>query len=771
MFHHDDEKHWGPAGPNAGVLQENHPGMYPGVYDDHDVTTQGSHDDFDDDDVGSTAPPSMRRQRTARASEDLRRTASNVLWLVIAIFVTWGYLNSFGSFQTYYEQTMPDTPPSTISWIGSLQIWLTMVGGVFTGRLLDAGFFVPTFFVGAVLQVLGMFLMSVSKTYWQLMLTQGVLTGLGGGIFFTPSLALVTTYFDKKRGLAMGLVTTGNSAGGIIYPLVVRQLIPKLGFAWTSRVLGFINLASLGVCLAFMRPRLPPRKSGPIIDWAAFREPVFDTFVAGWWLIMWANYYTFYYIASFAVEDLGMTYSAASVLIMVVNGAGLPFRVIVPLFSDRLGPLNVLLPVTLTWVIVAFCWLAVRDISGYYAFTAVYGATSGAFQCLLPTTIASITDRLDKVGTRMASGSSGQVVTCPNCGDDHPLKHCPYPNTSDGRLQACFECDTTDHPWFRCARYRNDDEALEFYLIYVARQGLCPVVHNKQLHDLWRDYFPLLDYDIQILTLQRPGPLTPRFVLRMLQDGPNDTEIERQITYEHRFLPWDLPPDALDCYQLRVKFTVLDPDTRVMSHKVVYTHMKTSKKQNIKLIGPHLFGGTVNGISILDRHNLKSPEALLRESYSDDDIPMYCEPDCSTSRRQSCMRGGCNYFLAPAEHCLTCGMENVPGPETLFTLPRWMGATLERYGLLAQLSSHWHKLIHNQWIYETADNLQLIRTNTLQRVAEQLESNPNNNDVTSFHVLELPECPECFAIETLGLGDYVQRTAPPGEDGSSHDEA
>ena len=107
--------------------------------------------------------------------------------------MTWGYLNSFGSFQTYYEQTMPDTPPSTISWIGSLQIWLTMVSGVFTGRLLDAGFFVPTFFVGATLQVLGMFLMSVSKTYWQLMLTQGVLTGLGGGIFFTPSLALVTT--------------------------------------------------------------------------------------------------------------------------------------------------------------------------------------------------------------------------------------------------------------------------------------------------------------------------------------------------------------------------------------------------------------------------------------------------------------------------------------------------------------------------------------------------------------------------------------------------
>lgn len=117
----------------------------------------------------------------------------------LAVGVTWGYLNSFGSFQTYYEKTMPDILPSTISWIGSVQIWLTMVGGIFTGRLLDAGFFLPTFFVGAVLQVLGLFLMSISKTYWQLMLTQGLLTGLGGGIFFTPSLALVTTVSRPPR--------------------------------------------------------------------------------------------------------------------------------------------------------------------------------------------------------------------------------------------------------------------------------------------------------------------------------------------------------------------------------------------------------------------------------------------------------------------------------------------------------------------------------------------------------------------------------------------
>ncbi|KAK7217959.1 hypothetical protein V2G26_005962 [Clonostachys chloroleuca] len=198
----------------------------------------------------------------------------------VAIFTTWGYINSFGSFQVYYTSTLPESA-SAISWIGSIQTWLTYFIGAFSGRLLDAGFFLPTFIVGALLQLLGIFLMAVSKSYWHLMLTQGVLTGLGGGIFFTPSLALVATYFSKKRGLAMGIATTGNSAGGIIYPLVVRQLLPKVGFKWTALTLGFINMAGLLLVVSFMRPRLPPRRSGPIIDWTAFTEPIYVTYVFG----------------------------------------------------------------------------------------------------------------------------------------------------------------------------------------------------------------------------------------------------------------------------------------------------------------------------------------------------------------------------------------------------------------------------------------------------------------------------------------------------------
>jgi hypothetical protein len=101
-----------------------------------------------------------------------------------------------------------------------------------------------------------------------------------------------------------------------------------------------------------------------------------------------------------------MSYSAASVLVIILNGAGLPFRIIPPLFADWVGPLNVLLPVMFVWTVVSFCWFAVGSVEGHYAFTVFYGIASGSFQCLIPTCVSSITERLDMVGTRLGMAFS-----------------------------------------------------------------------------------------------------------------------------------------------------------------------------------------------------------------------------------------------------------------------------------------------------------------------------------------------------------------------------
>lgn len=148
------------------------------------------------------------------------RAWSQVFCAWLAIVNSWGFVNSFGAFLPYYQTILPESA-STISWIGSVQACLVFGLGIFSGRALDRGWFRPTVALGIVVQLVGIFTMSVAHNYWQLLLTQGFCTGIGGGIFFVPIMGVCSTYFAKKKAMALGMVTSGTAMGGVLYPLVV----------------------------------------------------------------------------------------------------------------------------------------------------------------------------------------------------------------------------------------------------------------------------------------------------------------------------------------------------------------------------------------------------------------------------------------------------------------------------------------------------------------------------------------------------------------------
>jgi len=128
------------------------------------------------------------------------------------VFLSRGIVNTFGAFQTYYEGTLSSTP-SAISWIGSIQGCLLLIIGVLTGPIFDMGFFRTLLAVGSFLTVFGMMMTSISTEYYQIFLAQGVCVGLGSGCLFIPSVAIVATYFSKKRSFAVGLAASGSSLG------------------------------------------------------------------------------------------------------------------------------------------------------------------------------------------------------------------------------------------------------------------------------------------------------------------------------------------------------------------------------------------------------------------------------------------------------------------------------------------------------------------------------------------------------------------------------
>jgi MCP family monocarboxylic acid transporter-like MFS transporter 10 len=66
--------------------------------------------------------------------------------------------------------------------------------------------------------------------FWQVFLIQGLMMGLTMAFGIQPAITVVGHHFEERRALAMGLVSTGASLGGIGFPLMFERLLPTVGF-------------------------------------------------------------------------------------------------------------------------------------------------------------------------------------------------------------------------------------------------------------------------------------------------------------------------------------------------------------------------------------------------------------------------------------------------------------------------------------------------------------------------------------------------------------
>ena len=110
-------------------------------------------------------------------------------------------------------------------------------------------------------------------------------------------------------------------------------------------------------------------------------------------------------IASFARDELGMSYTDSLNLVIILNGVGLPARVLPGYLADNhLGVLNTFILCLFANLVMLWCWLAIDSIPAYYAFTVLYGIFAAAYQSLFPTTIAAYSHEITKTGTRLGMG-------------------------------------------------------------------------------------------------------------------------------------------------------------------------------------------------------------------------------------------------------------------------------------------------------------------------------------------------------------------------------
>jgi len=333
-------------------------------------------------------------------------------WLVVfgsfcGMLAAFGIMNTIGTLQAYIAANqLSDYNEGTIGWIFSIYAFLSFFCGVQIGPIFDAKG--PTMLVaaGGVLLVLSMFLMGVCTQFWHFVLVFGVLSGVGTSLVFTPAVSAIGHWFLVGRGNATGIAATAGAIGGIIFPLMLQRLFDEIGFAWATRILGFIFAGACALAVVFIKARLPPKPGGSVMpDFRIFRDVAFLLTTFGTFFEEWGLFIPISYLTSYCLSSGAFTPAFSYQIIAIFNAGSLIGRWVPGYLADKIGRFNTMI---LTVGICAVCalglWLpatvlseregaSVAAVKGLtITFAVLMGFGSGSNISLVPVCVGQLCD-------------------------------------------------------------------------------------------------------------------------------------------------------------------------------------------------------------------------------------------------------------------------------------------------------------------------------------------------------------------------------------------
>ncbi|KAJ4310619.1 hypothetical protein N0V94_008348 [Neodidymelliopsis sp. IMI 364377] len=369
--------------------------------------------------------------QTALQKEPNKMSSTLTAWIQVfagffLMFNSWGLINAFGVFQEYYGSFDPAlSTPSSISWIGSLQTFLLLACGSATGSYVDRGRAQLMSFIGCVLITLGLLFTSFSgeftgtqrPVYYQVLLSQGVLSGLGMSLLLVPSTAIVPTYFTHNRALAVGLANTGASVGGIVYPILTRRLLASVGFSWALRATALVVLITTGIGALTVRQR-PELTKNPakrtLYEFACLKDSTYALFIAGVFFTFAGIYIPYFYISAWVS---GTTFPlhglSAYYLISIMNAGGLIGRIIPNFIADKFtaGPVLTQALAAISCGALAAGWTYIKtSLAGLIIWVVAYGFVSGSVISLIPASAATLTQDMSRLGGRIGVLFAGNSI-------------------------------------------------------------------------------------------------------------------------------------------------------------------------------------------------------------------------------------------------------------------------------------------------------------------------------------------------------------------------
>jgi MFS family permease len=270
----------------------------------------------------------------------------------VVLFSSYGVRFAYGVFFKPMAQELGFSAATT-SAAYSISFFLEGVFSLISGGLADRFGPRKVVSVSSILVVVGYCLMPLTHTLWQLYLFYGVIVGVGMGAMFVPLVSMTARWFNARRNLMTGLVSSGAGAGMLIIPTSTSHLIGAYGWRSSFVIMGVFVLISVLAAAQFMKrdpaeigavpygeSRNPPGRELHNATGHAFREalrlPQFWTiFLMAFWFGVFAMSYTVHIVPD--AINAGMTPTAAAHILATTGALLIAGRILLGTLADKTG--------------------------------------------------------------------------------------------------------------------------------------------------------------------------------------------------------------------------------------------------------------------------------------------------------------------------------------------------------------------------------------------------------------------------------------------------
>jgi MFS family permease len=256
-------------------------------------------------------------------------------------------------------------------------------GAVLIGQLVDRlGIVVPV--IGASLLLGFAFIASGFAPSLFLFALANLLIGFGSSASFAPLIADISHWFDRRRGIAVGICASGNYLGGAIWPPIVQRMIETSGWRTSQIVIGIVCIAALLPLALVLRRRL-----------VAQHEAAADAAAAQATASLGLRPYALFALLCLAgvaccvamsmpqvhivayCGDLGYGTARGAEMLSLMLGFGIVSRIGSGFIADRIGAVPTLLIGSVLQGVALFLYLLFDGLTPLYVISALFGLFQG----------------------------------------------------------------------------------------------------------------------------------------------------------------------------------------------------------------------------------------------------------------------------------------------------------------------------------------------------------------------------------------------------------